>query len=225
MHSQDAVRPLITAVKDSSEDVRLAAVRSLGLLGTAEGLRVLLDALEDDGKWTPVKIVEILMGIGPEIEPEIVPRLNTHQSTRTLKLYVELCGYLRLLKSIAPLQNLAHDPDPEVRAAVARALGKIGHDSAAGTLSCLLAAPESPVRSEAARALGELGAIEMSEELRQALCDPDWQVRRNAAASLRRIGPTGQSLLQSVSDSGAPEAQRAAAHIIELGRLGVPVIG
>lgn len=50
MHSQDAVQPLIAAVKDPNEDVRLAAVRSLGQLGSAQGLRVLLDALEDDGQ-------------------------------------------------------------------------------------------------------------------------------------------------------------------------------
>ena len=225
MKSQDAAQPLMAAVKDSNEDVRLAAVRSLGHLGTAQGLRVLLDALEDDGNWTAVKIVEILVGIGPDIESEIVPRLSVDRSVKSRMLSVELCGYLRLISSVALIRKLADDQDPAMRTAVAKALGKIGHNAALGTLNILLADPEKQVRSEAARALGGLDAMEMSEDLRQALDDPDWQVRRNAVASLRRIGPSGSDMLQSASDSGTPGAQQAAAHIIELGRLGVPVIG
>ena len=225
MHSQDAVQPLIGAVQDSNEDVRLAAVTSLGRLGTAQGLGVLLDALEDGDQWTPGKILEILVSMGPGIESEIIPRLTGDQSPKTRKLYVELCGHLRLLESIQPLQTLADDSDAEVRVAAAQALGMIGHDSAVQTLIALLSDQERLVRASAARALGELGSMESLEILRQVLDDPDWQVRRNAAVSLSRLGPAGKDLLQAASECGPMHAQQTSAHVIELDRLGIPVIG
>lgn len=225
MHSQEAVQPLIAAVQDSDEDVRLAAVRSLGQLGSAQGLRVLLDALEDQVKWTPAKIVEILVSIGPEIESEIVPRLTADRSPMSRKLYVELCGYLRLLAGIEPLRTLADDPDRGVRSAVAQALGLIGHDSAMDTLLGLLTDQDALVRFEAALALGGLGSPETAAQLQQALDDPDWQVRRNAAVSLGGLGPAGRERLRAASLSGTAQAQQTAAHIIELDRLGIPVIG
>jgi hypothetical protein len=138
IQSQGAVEPLIAAVQDTNEDVRLAAVRSLGRLGTARGLAILLDALEDGDQWTSAKIVEILVSIGPEIESEIVQRVGAGRNSMSRKLYVELCGHLRLLEGLLPLQSLADDPDTDVRAAVAQALGMIGHDSAATPLNGLL---------------------------------------------------------------------------------------
>ena len=183
MQSQDAVQPLIDAVRDPNEDVRLAAVRSLGQFGTAQGLRVLLDALEDEGHWTPAKIMEILVGIGPAVGPEIVPRLAAARSPMSRKLYVELCGHLRILDGLEPLKDLADDPDPGMRAAVAQALGMIGHDSAVGALNDMLTDQDVRVRAEAARALGGLGSVDTAEHLLRALDDPDWQVRRNAAVS------------------------------------------
>ena len=130
------------------------------------------------------------------------------------KLYVELCGHLRLLDGVEPLQAMANDSDYRLRAAVAQALGMIGHDSAAGTLSALLTDREPLVRAEAARALGGLASWETAEQLRQALDDPDWQVRRNAAVSLSTLGPAGKDLLLAASVSGTADAQQTAAHII-----------
>ena len=227
MHSQDAIHPLISAVQDSNEDVRLAAVRSLGQLGTAEGLRVLLDPSEEEEawQWTPAKIVEILVSIGPEIESEIVPRMAANRNPMNRKLYVELCGHLRLLAGIEPLIEQSDDEDPGVRVSVARSLGMIGHDSAVGTLNMLLTDQDALVRAESARALGELGSIEATAYLQQALEDPDWQVRRNAATSLSLLGPTGREALESASVWGTTKTQKTVAHIMELNRLGIPVIG
>lgn len=225
IHSQGAVEPLILAVQDSNEDVRLAAVRSLGQLGSARGLAVLLDALEDQDQWTSAKIVEILVSIGPEIESEIVQRAGAGPNSMSRKLYVELCGHLRLLEGIPPLQSLVDDPDTGVRAAVALALGMIGHDSAAAPLNCLLTDDDSHVRAEAARALGALRSAETAVNLQRALDDPDWQVRRNAAVSLCLLGTAGRDLLQTASVSGTTQAQKTATHVIELDRMGIPVIG
>jgi len=70
-----------------------------------------------------------------------------------------------------------------------------------------------------------LASLGTAEELRQTLDDPDWQVRRNAAVSLSSLGPAGKELLLAASLSGTAQAQQTAAHIVELDRLGIPVIG
>lgn len=168
--------------------------------------------------------MEILVGIGPEIEPEIVPRLAAGKNPMVRKLYVELCDHLRLLEGVKPLQDMANDSDYRLRAAVAQALGMIGHDSAAETLSGLLTDREALVRAEAARALGGLASWETAEQLHQALDDPDWQVRRNAGVSLSSLGSAGKDLLRAASVSGTAQAQQTAAHLVELDRLGLPVI-
>jgi HEAT repeat protein len=81
------------------------------------------------------------------------------------------------------------------------------------------------VRAEAARALGNLGSADTAIHLQQAIDDPDWQVRRNAAVSLCLLGPAGRALLQTTSESGTAQARQTAAHVIELDRMGIPVIG
>ena len=225
IHSRDAVQPLIAAVQDTNEDVRLAAVRSLGQLGSDQGLGVLLDALEDEGQWTPAKIVEILVGIGPEIESEVLQRIDSGRSSRSRKLYVELCGHLRLLEGASGIRSLADDPEATVRAAVAKALGMIGHDSASDTLAGLLTDQDCHVRAEAAKSLGRLASAETAENLKKALEDPEWQVRRNAAVSLCLLGPAGKDLLDAAASAGTVHAQQTAAHVIELDRMGIPVIG
>jgi hypothetical protein len=224
MHSQTALQPLLTAIHDPHEDVRIAVATSLGQLGSAQGSRVLLDAVEDDQQWSPARILEILVSIGPQISSEIVPRLSVDQRPIIRKLYIQVCGHLRLIEAVEPIIDSSDDADSCVRTAVSEALGMIGHDSARETLYHLLTDTEHRVRAEAARALGRLGSVEAVERLHRALDDPDWHVRRNSAVSLRRLGPSGTDCLRIASISGSASARRTASHFVELDRLGIPAI-
>jgi len=222
MHSYKSVEPLVRTVTDPIEDVRLAAVRSLGQLGETQGLGILLDAMEDEDLWTGSRIMEILIGMGPEIEPEIVSRLSPTNGVRSRKLYAELSGHLRILQAVDPLNNLAMDEDVEVRRVVAEALGRLGHHSSVGKLSTLAKDECALVRAEAVAALGRLGG-EVVKQVVSGLSDVDWQVRRNAAASLSILGDDGERALKVASHSDDLATQEAASYALALKSLGLPV--
>ena len=157
MHSQQAIGPLIHLVSDSIEDVRLASVRSLGQLNNQQGVRVLLDAMEDGDRWTGSRIEEILVSMGPGIAAEIVPRLISSRNLRSRRLYAELCGLLRLPEAIDPLCSMASDSDPRTRVVVAQALGRLGHLSAVANLSVLLGDEDLSVRAGISQGIGSFG--------------------------------------------------------------------
>ena len=209
MQSQEAVGPLIRLVSDSIEEVRLAAVRSLGQLNNQQGLRVLLDAMEDEDRWTGSRIEEILVSMGPGIAAEIVPRLIASRNLRSRRLYAELCGLLRLPEAIDALCTMASENDPSIRSVVAGALGRIGHLSVTANLSTLLGDEDSNVRAEAAMALGALADTATIPGLENALSDEDWQVRHNAAVALSLLGNSGREALNTAASSNyEPSGER-----------------
>ncbi len=222
MHSQDAVSALIDAIRDPSEDVRLAAVRALGQLNEPRGLQLLLDAMEGGGgRWTGSSIVEVLVGVGPHIAPEIVPRLESTTNINARLLYVQLCGLLQITAALGSLLLLLGDTDRETRISAARALGQIGDISAVESLITSLDDKSWEVGAEAARALGSLGDKQAVQKLKQVLSDDNWWVRHNAADSLYRLGEEGVEALRdaSCSDKGAPRA--VAAQVLAERALGV----
>ena len=221
MQSQYAVSALIEAVRDPSEDVRLAAVRALGQLNEPRGLQLLLDAMEQEGRWTGSSIVEVLVGMGSHIAPEIVPRLESTTNINARLLYVQLCGLLRITEALGSLLLLLGDPDRETRISAARALGQIGDISAVESLITSLGDKSWEVGAEAARALGSLGDKQAVQKLKQVLSDENWWVRHNAANSLYQLGEEGIDALRdaSCSDEGAPRA--VAAQVLAERALGV----
>ena len=222
MQSQHAVSALIDVVRDPSEDVRLAAVRALGQLNEPRGLQLLLDAMEEGGGcWTGSSIVEVLVGMGPHIAPEIVPRLESTTDINARLLYVQLCGLLQITAALGSLLLLLGDPDRETRISAARALGQIGDISAVESLIISLDDKSWEVGAEAARALGSLGDKQAAQKLKQALSDDSWWVRHNAADSLYQLGGEGIEALRdaSCSDEGAPRT--VAAQVLAERALGV----
>ncbi len=221
MQSQDAVSTLIDAVRDPVEDVRLAAVRALGQLNEPRGLRVLLDAIEEGGRWTGSSIVEVLVGMGPAITPEIVPRLESTSNINARLLYVQLCGLLQSTAALGSLLLLLGDPDKETRISAAQSLGQIEDVSAVESLISSLDDESWEVRAKAARALGVLGDKQAVERLKQALSDDNWWVRHNAADSLYRLGEEGIAALCHASCSGEGAPHAVAAQVLAERALGV----
>ncbi len=221
MQNQEAIGPVVQLASDSIEEVRLASVRSLGELNNQQGLRVLLDAMEDGDRWTGSRIEEILVSMGPGIAVEIVPRLISSRNLRSRRLYAELCGLLRLPEAVDPLCSMTSDKDPRTRVAVAEALGRIGHLSAAANLRVLLGDEDSYVRAAAANALRALGDVVAIPDLKKVLLDEIWQVRHNAAVALSQLGNSGREALISAASSNDELSQRAAANVIGVNDLGV----
>lgn len=221
MQSQDAVSALIDAVRDPSEDVRLAAVRALGQLNEPRGLEVLLDAIEEGSRWTGSSIVEVLVGMGPHIAPEIVPRLESTTSISARLLYVQLCGLLQITEALGSLLLLLGDPDRETRISAARALGQIEDVSAVESLIISLDDESWEVRAQATKSLGVLGDKQALGRLKQALSDDNWWVRHNAADSLYRLGEEGIEALRDASRLGEGAPRAVAVQVLAERALGV----
>jgi len=221
MQSQDAVSALIDAVRDHSEDVRLASVRALGQLNEPRGLRVLLNATEEGSRWTGSSIIEVLVGMGPHIAPEVFLRLESTTNISARLLYIQLCGLLQITAAIGSLLLLLGDSDKETRISSARALGQIGDASAVESLIISLDDDSWEVKAEAAKSLGALGDKQAVERLRQALSDDNWWVRHNAANSLYQLGEEGTNALREASRSGERAPRAAAAQLLAERALGV----
>ncbi len=221
IQSREAISVLINAVKDPNEDVRLAAVRALGQLNEPRGLQVLLDVMEEGAHWTRSNIVEVLVGMGPDIASEIVPRLESTMNLDVRLVYVQLCGLLQITAALGSLFLLLNDRDQETRVLAAQALGRIGDTSAVESLLVSLEDESWEVRAEAAKALGALGDEQAVNKLKQLLSDEHWWIRHNAADSLYQLGETGIAVLRQAScaDEAAPRA--VAAQVLAERALGV----
>ncbi len=138
----------------------------------------------------------------------------------------------RHVAAVPPLSAvmLHLDELPEIRAAAATALGRIGDAVAAPSLSEALGDPEPGVRYAAALALGRLPAEGAATRLSRVLrTDPSWWVRYAAVLALGRtkkgfvVGALEECLrvepkwqirmlaVRSLQDVGGPRAAEAAA--------------
>ena len=221
MQSQMAVAALIDAVGDPVEDVRLAAVRALGQLNEPRGLRLLLAAIEEGDRWTSSSIVEVLVGMGPKITPEIIPRLKATTNINARLLYVQICGLLQITEALGSLFLLLRDPDKETRISAAKALGQIGDVSAVESLIISLDDESWEARAQAAKALGALGDKQAVDKLKRALSDENWWVRHNAADALYRLGEEGIEALHETSCSEEKAPRATAAQVLAERALGV----
>lgn len=221
IQSQNSVAALIDAVRDPVEDVRLAAVRALGQLNEPKGLRLLLNTMEEGNRWTGSNIIEAIIGMGPEVTSEIVPRLKATTNINVRLLYVQLCGLIQIAEALEPLLWLLRDPDKETRIAAAKALGQVGEISAVKSLIISLDDESWEVRAQATKVLGALGDKQAVGKLKKALLDENWWVRHNAADALYRLGEKGIEALHQISHSGEEASSAAAAQVLAEKTLGV----
>lgn len=221
MRSESAVPDLIRAVKDNSEVVRLAAVRALGETNHPEGIRVLLDVMQNTESWTGDRVLEVVANIGHLIKEEVLSRLRTTMKARARLLLVQLCGIMRWTEAVALLIPLLNDPDVETRVSAAEALGNIGDEAAASYLISMLQDPHWEVRAQAAKSLGLLQDKEALMALTYSLSDESWWVRYNAANSLYQLGNEGLYALRSVRGRRDGVASGMAAQVLAERELGL----
>jgi HEAT repeat protein len=122
----------------------------------------------------------------------------------------------------APAEARVADPDPRVRAWVARLLGALGGAEHAAAVGRLLDDPEPEVRAAAAVALGRLGHWPAAPALAALLRDPAWRVRRDAALALRALGPAGALLLERALRDEDQFARDMARQTLDLPEAALP---
>jgi len=186
-----AVPVLIAATRDPVREVRTAAVRALGNLGEEESLTVLAELLEavsvGRGDLSPRVVAAALARFGDRAAQVLGPLL-THEAWRVRGLAVYLLGEARACDWLPGILERLADPEADVRAKAARALGLMAAHSALFPLLGRLEDPAWLVRMHAARALGALGDAPVVGALARRLTDAHWRVRQEAARALAHMG-------------------------------------
>ena len=231
---EDAVL-LLPLLADRSDDVRLAAARSLGWLGDPVAAAPLLAAVRPvrGQPGIPVAVAaEALLSFGTGAVPAVSSGLA--DGDPTVRAVAAMVAAEEALSTVAPQLRslLADDPVLEVRVPVARALGVVGGPEDVPGLAAQTAATQPPaMRRAAAQALGELGDPGAAPILAGLLADPDVRLAQSAGDALVRMGPHGARELLYAS-AGTGPAARAAARSLGMARLrgnmtlpvGVPLV-
>ena len=95
-------------------------------------------------------------------------------------------------------RGLAH-PDPEIRIAAARALGRLAAADQSTALLGTLSDRTWQVRALGAWALGRARVAEAMGPLRDGVSDRAWWVRRHSAYALTRLGAQGLETLRRIT--------------------------
>jgi len=219
MGSEKATHALIDHMNDPVPEVRVRAARALGSIRTSEALLPLTRALWDRGRWSAIRVAGILIGAGDEAV-EILLREFDRMPLHAKISAIDIFGRIRSLKAIALLRELLKDPEADVRARAAFALGSIGDPTSAPFLTGALKDPNWAVRAMAAKALGRLKEEDSIDALSASLVDQQWWVRANTAEALKNKGARGMGALLSMLDSkDAYAAQQAVQMLQESGVL------
>ncbi len=218
--SGDAIPLLVESLGDLSWRVRKAAVERL--VGSSEGAAVadaLVAALGDgDNPGRRNSAVEALMACGSAVVPRLLDALAT-DDIDVRKLVVDALAGIADARACEPMIRTLGDPDANVRAAAADAIGVLGGEEGARALAEVAVDPDQDqlVRFSALRALVRLEHPIASNTLAPVLDDP---VLRPAAFGLLGFSedPGAEDLLRKgLSSSG--RAPREAAMEALLGRV------
>lgn len=193
---------------DSSGEVRLAAVRALGRIGTEEAARALLQHLDSaeatEHPIPPHPVTMSLLRIGTDAVEPLQQALEAESITvRTIA--AEVLGVLGVYPAVPGLQlRMRDDPSVSVRLGAAHALGRMGMPSSVDDLHTMLKVEEDiEVLAAACNALGRITDPASLTELEQAVAHPHPTVRVAAAMALAPFGEPGLDLLRAIAQRDA----------------------
>jgi HEAT repeat protein len=176
--AEPALDGVIRCADDAEPEVRQAAVLALGSLGVRKAeveaaLRRRLDDAEANVRFFAADSLARLESADNLAVQGLVEGLNSPDASRRVAAALTLVRLGPSGKAAVPtLQRLLEsDPEAQVRAAAARALGRIEHAAAVSSLVAALRDPELEVRNAACDALGDIGpeAREALPALRECL--------------------------------------------------------
>jgi HEAT repeat protein len=178
-----AIPFLIPAVSHPTDNVKIAAIRSLRRLGGINDVMVLLPILAESGERVRFEALEMLKGMhDDELLPHLV-RLVENGSPVIKNQTLEVISRYPSRKVDVILASLEAAADPDMRKAAATLIG-LAQDVSAVPLLSLLADTSPDVRREAAKAAGNRGFRGAVPLLIAALSDADAGVRAEAVKAL-----------------------------------------
>jgi HEAT repeat protein len=199
---------------DPAPEVRIRAARALGAVRGHAAVSKLVTALMEPNRWSAMRIADILTGMGEEAVGDLMRELPRLPDPSRL-LVIDIFGRVRSLQTIPMLRELLEDPNKDIRARAAHALGQIGDPGSSSTLIAALADPAWPVRAMAAKALGRIPSSDSLDPLSAALTDKEWWVRANAAEALKSKGERGHEALVAMLESSDAYAREQAVLMLQ----------
>ncbi|MFQ5980999.1 MAG: HEAT repeat domain-containing protein [Candidatus Heimdallarchaeota archaeon] len=179
-----AVEVLQKALNDSTAEVQLAAVKSLGILKDPSSLDSLINALQIDYLWDEAVSSLILIG-------ETAPLLKPLEASEHVTIRLGIC---RVLSALTPadgvpvLTTRLQDPEKIIRLASLDALAKIGNPEPVPAIIAILKSRDKKEKEKASEALGYLGDPRSIPHLLDAEEDRSREVRDAATEALRKLG-------------------------------------
>jgi HEAT repeat protein len=202
---------LLAALRDRDLDVRLAAAASLVKQNAAPPLDELLPLLTRKGRGMPLRLGQILRDYG-EHEPGAVIAAardaTLHPFIRAKA--VETMAVVKGGRLMSALQSLVMSPEPDIRAAVLRSIGKAPSENSRDAVALCLRDQSWFVRAAAADAAGRLGLYELAPVIVPLVDDDLWWVRFRASEALERLDAVGRRALQEMAKHGSDRQKRQA---------------
>jgi HEAT repeat protein len=191
MEVEEAVPWLVERLTVGDTLLVLASCRALAALGAIDTLPAVMTALVGTGA-EPGEVSEILLAFGSPAVPFLCERLAGGDPGEQ-RLSAATLGEIHSMAASPALRAALHDPDDEVVAAAARALGQIEDSFAADDIVAVLRAADRPwfARVAAAGALESLDDPRTGPALAAALVEDQWDVRTAASRALASLGAAG----------------------------------
>jgi HEAT repeat protein len=213
---------------DRNPQVRLAAVRALGRIGTTASAAALISHVDQkDPKIPPQPVTMALLRIGTDSAEPLLAALHAYRANvRTMA--AEVLGVLGVIPAAGPLERmLGTDPDVGVRIGAAHALGRLGvPGSVAGLIHSLEIEMEDhpDVLGAVCLSIGQIGNPASIPALEWAIVNPEPSVRVSAATALRLMGDAGVEQLRLTAHNepvrGDAAREVLARHLITAGAAG-----
>ena len=175
---------LIGLLKDSAEEVRLAAAKAIERLEGIESLGEVLQLLKKGNRGTKIKAIYALGRIGGE---KVIPPLLycIGRPEEDIKCAaIEVLGLLAYPRVLAPLAEKLRDASDAVKAKALAALGNFPGRDQVHLIIPFLSANDGYLEAEALKTLARIGDASLSDRIIPLLGSPYAATREAAASAL-----------------------------------------
>ena len=210
LRSPGSVTVLKAALDDSDPDVAYAAAQALSAYSSSTAYAALLFALTKE-RLPAARVASLLESFRCPNARELIERRAESDNPQVRYWVAYLLGSLADPRSEPVIEQLAHDPEEDVRANAAESLASFPNER---LMRQLLDDHSWVVRSHAAKAAGAAGLTALSPRLAALLEDRSWWVRQNATLALAAFGEAAVPWLLSQLHSDDRFARNKAAEAL-----------
>ena len=200
--TRDDAEILEPLLDDTHAAVRLAATQALAAVDDPELVRLAVAHYPGEALAVRLFTTTTLRAVWQLAEAPLRACLTSRDASgREIGAWLALAESLNLPSLRPAVTALVSHPDPEARAAAARALRRYPHAESVDAVRAMLEDPQDFVRAAAAQALGALRATEAEPQLERGLSDGAWWVRFRCALALAQLGEPGRAALRRARQS------------------------